>query len=84
MASFYENQPIDNRQGNYYVSIVDSGRSSLLAGPYPTHLGALLRVDAVRKLAHKLDQKSWFYGFGTVRVDTQHSKPGRLNDLLEA
>lgn len=69
---------------NYYVSVVDGPRQSLLAGPYKTHAEALSAVEPVRNIAYDVDPKSWFYAFGTIAMKEGYTKPGILNDKLAA
>ena len=74
-------QEPDSTPGNYYVSCVDGGRVGLLLGPFvDDHRAALSAVEAVREAAYAADPRSWFYSFGTVRVDTD--RPGVLNGVL--
>ena len=85
MATYYGDEPIDNRPGCYYVSVIDGPRFAFALGPFDTHLGALLRVTAVQRNMQKLtgDPKAAFYGYGTSRIDRCDDPPqGRLNDLL--
>jgi len=83
MATYYNDQTINNEPGHYYVSVIDGPRSSLLLGPFDTHMGALLNVEAVRREANRIDTKACFYGFGTASVPLQDSPPqGRLNDIF--
>lgn len=67
---------------NYYVSCVDGPRQALLAGPYKTHAEALSAIEPVRNVAYEFDPKSWFYGFGTMAMKTEYTKPGILNAHL--
>lgn len=58
----------DTAEGNYYVSVRDGRRSSLLVGPFPNdHATALRFVDAARDAAHSVDPKAWFYRNGGQR-----------------
>ncbi len=83
MAYYFDDQKIDHRPGHYYVSIIDGSRSSLLLGPFPRHMTALLKVSAVRRKAVEIDAKAHFYAFGTARVPAEDTAPiGRLNDLF--
>jgi hypothetical protein len=88
MATFtnqdsYLGDIVDDRPGDYYVSIVDGSRYALIAGPFDTHRKALAMVPAAKKIAEELDPRAVFYGFGTCRKDTS-DKPrlGILNDKL--
>src|SRR5690606_6507174 len=59
----------DSQPGAYYVSAVDAGRVALLAGPYVNdHAAALAMVEAARALAIELNDRAWWYAYGTVRV----------------
>ena len=81
-------------QTMYYVSVIDGPRFGdeiqikqfgLLAGPYETHAEALGKVDAVRKIAERVNAWAVFYAFGTCKLkEPVNGKypPGRLNDLL--
>lgn len=76
----------DPRPGPYYVSVTRDRRYALALGPFETHAGALEWVDAVRRLAHELEPRTWFDGFGTCRlddVDAADAPAGRLNDRAE-
>ena len=73
----------DPRPGAYYVSATDAGRYILLAGPFPTHAAALAKVDAARDIAHELDRKAIWYGYGTCRMDAPSTRVGMFNDRLE-
>lgn len=68
---------------NYYVSVVDGPQFNVLAGPYKTHAEALAMVEPVRTLAVELVPQSWFYGFGTVAMAANFTKPGKLSAILE-
>ena len=76
----YHGQLPDTKPGNYYVSIEDGSRHSLLLGPFSEHAAALAMVDQVKSKACELDSMACFYGFGTCRTET--TKPGVLNDLF--
>ena len=67
---------------NYYVSVVDGPQFNLLAGPYKTHAEALAMLRPTQDLANKLVPQSWFYGFGTVAMKPECTRPGKLNDKL--
>ena len=73
----------DLRPGAYYVSAVDGGRYALLAGPYPSHAAALAQVDAARTIAHELDPRAIWYGYGTCRMDAPSARIGMFNDRLK-
>ena len=84
MATYCDEQKIDNQPGHYYVSVIDGPRHGFLLGPFDHHLSALLRVPAVKKEALKIDSRAAFYGFGTARIDCCDDPPqGRLNDLFQ-
>lgn len=73
---------VDERPGNYYVSVIDGNRYGLLLGPFPTHRQALDMVEAVRKKAEEIDPRAVFYAFGTCRVEG-YNAPGKLNRFFE-
>ncbi|AJZ56027.1 hypothetical protein [Paraburkholderia fungorum] len=79
-------QTPDIKPGLYYVSAVRSGGRQWwpLLGPFPDdHLAAILKVDAVRKLACELDPRGCWYAYGTVRIEHQENPPqGALNKRL--
>lgn len=66
----------------YYTSVVDGPRMAVLAGPFRTHQEALDMVRPAKELAHQLDTKSVFYGFGTVKLATG-KLTGKLNEKLK-
>lgn len=67
---------------NYYVSVQDSGREMLLAGPFKTHAEAMAAVKRTTEVAHQRDPRSHFYAFGTVAMRHSYTKPGILNSHL--
>lgn len=67
---------------NYYVSVKDGPQFNVLAGPYKTHAEALEKLEPVRRLANELVPRSWFYAFGTVAMNADFTRPGKLNDQL--
>lgn len=75
-------QQPDTKPGAYYVTVIDAGRVGRLLGPFfNDHAAALAMVEPVRAKANELDPKSWFYAFGTCRVDADGPAPaGILND----
>ena len=78
-------QEPDPRPGNYYVSVCDRDRYALLAGPWPTHVEALAKVDDVRRKAQEVDPRGIWYAYGTCRLPDDDSAPipaGKLNALL--
>lgn len=78
----------------FYVSVIDGPRIGgeievkrfgLLAGPYETHQEAHDKVDAVRKIAEKVNVWAHFYAFGTCKLKEPLGGTyprGRLNHLL--
>ena len=79
-------QTPDTQPGEYYVTVVDGPRRTLLLGPYTNwHQGALDRVEDVRREAEKLDPRAVFYAFGTARLPGDDSVPiraGKFNSLF--
>lgn len=74
------NQSPDPRPGNYYVSVIDGGRTALLLGPFQTHQEALDHVEPVRAKGGELDPRAAFYAFGTARLpDDGIAIGGNLN-----
>lgn len=77
-------QEADSKPGDFYVSILDSGRYALALGPFrDDHAGALAQVDRVR--THVLDNypRAAWWAFGTCRLDSADDNPtGKLNDML--
>ncbi len=71
----------DPRPGHYYVSAIDGPDRYLVAGPWPTHWQALVRVAEVRALAEQRDGsgKAAFMAWGTARSD--EPLPSILGDL---
>ena len=65
----------------YYVSIIDGKKFNVVAGPFQEHQAALGMVDAARMIGSKVDPKSWFYGWGTVKMKDGH-RDGMLNSHL--
>ena len=79
-------QEPDTKPGLYYVSWVDGSTWGVLLGPFvDDHQKALDLVDAVHDRANELDRRSWFKGFGTLRLDSDIPNPpvGKLNLKLE-
>ena len=64
------------------MSVIDGPQFNLLAGPYKTHVEALAMLRPTQDLANKLVPQSWFYGFGTVAMKPECTRPGKLNDKL--
>lgn len=81
MAYYCNDQKIDNRPGNYYVSVISGPKRALVWGPFNTHLAALLRVERVRHDLPKIvgDYDSGFFGYGTARMDPGAAPLGRMN-----
>lgn len=76
-------QVADTAPGPYYVSIRDGDRFGLLAGPFATHREALDLVERARAAAHEANPvQAAFAGFGTCRMRTWCTSPGRLNEAL--
>ncbi len=76
-------QTPDPRPGRYYVSVLNGGRSALLAGPWPRHEQALAQVEAVRAFACEVDPRGHWYAFGTARLpEDSPAVPGKLNSGL--
>jgi hypothetical protein len=72
-----EQQP-DSRPGHYYVSALPDPATGyyLLAGPWPTHAGALAQVDAVRRFAEYADPvKAPWMAYGTCRYPETEPAP---------
>ena len=53
---------------DFYVTVLDSGRTGFLLGPYPTHEEAKAQVERGRELANKADPWAGFYSFGTASL----------------
>jgi len=70
---------IDVRDGNYYVSALDAGRTSPVAGPFSHHVGALSIIRKCRRIVEEHDPRAHFYSFGTVAMSPEYTKPGVLN-----
>jgi len=66
----------------YYVSIVDGDQFNIVAGPFETHKEALDMTERARKIGTEIDWKSWFYGWGTVKMKNGH-REGVLNKHLD-
>lgn len=65
----------------YYIDCIDAGRVALVAGPYRTLDEAEADRSAVQELAYKVDDRSWFYLWGTCKVINGH-RSGVLNDKI--
>ena len=77
-----EQQP-NPAPGNYYVSVVDAGRTGLLAGPFKMHAEALAKVDEVREIVVAEQPMAHFYAYGTVKMPDEYTKPGRFNNAIK-
>lgn len=53
--------------GSFYVTCMDADRRAVLLGPFETHSEALNNVDRGRDLACAVDERAWFYAYGTAR-----------------
>ena len=62
--------------GNYYVSVVDSGRTGLLLGPFTQHVTALGWVDACRAHAEQVDP--WRRFTPSARSGWRTTSPGQV------
>lgn len=65
----------------FYVSIIDGERFNVVAGPFRVHQEALEMVEPARTIGNRVGRKSWFYGWGTVKMENGHSD-GILNKHL--
>ena len=75
-------QIADTRPGEYYVSVVDGGRSALVLGPFTNdHAGAIAMVEQARIKAEGLDPRAVWYSFGTCRLPGNDSVPIRAGSL---
>lgn len=54
----------------FYVSVIDpeAGRKALAEGPFPTHMEALVALDAVKAAWDRVDHRTFWYAWGTARV----------------
>lgn len=83
--AFLQRKTIDHESGRYYVSMRDPDLPKkvwLLAGPFWFHREALAMVDRAREEAHKVDPWTWFKSVGTVRMQDDFDRPGKLNVRL--
>jgi hypothetical protein len=62
--------------GSYYVTVIDGGRTGLLAGPYATQGQASRMVAPARKIAQDRNRDAVWYAFGVSRIAS--TKPGVL------
>ena len=81
LSAIYNPIDIDTRPGNYYVSVVDHDRVGLLLGPFDDHSIALNNVDRCKEYARKVNDRAFWYSYGTVRFEN-YSRPGLFNDLI--
>ena len=65
----------------YYVSIKDAGKFAVVVGPFQTHQEALNMVEPAITAGHEADPKSWFYAWGTCKMENGH-RDGGLNKKL--
>lgn len=56
----------------FYVSCIEGSRKALVAGPYASHEDALNAVYRVKLAASKVDDRSWFYAWGTAGSDDEY------------
>ena len=80
-------QAPDTTPGNYYVSAGESGSAHFytMLGPFvDDHAAALAAVETVRSKCHELDRsgKSHWMSYGTVRMASDFTRPGKLNQHL--
>jgi hypothetical protein len=68
--------------GGFYVTVKDGGRTGWLLGPYGTHEEALDLVGAGRKLAESVNDRAFWYAYGTSRIVDGRRPDGLLNSLL--
>ena len=61
----------------FYVSVINGNDYRLLAGPYATKEEAENTMPKAREIACKVDERAWFYAFGTCKAET--NQPGILN-----
>jgi hypothetical protein len=82
-----EQQQPDSKPGAYYVSAIDGPRKALILGPFiDDHAGALAMVEKAREKAEQLDNKAFWYAYGTCRVPTDGSvllRAGVLNRYFD-
>ncbi len=65
----------------FYVSIIDGDKFNVVAGPYKTHKKALEMVAPAKNAGREHDARSFFYAWGTAKMDTGH-RDGLLNPYL--
>lgn len=58
--------PDDGRA--FFVSVQSGAKAGFLAGPYTTHTGALVHVEAARQMAEAADPRAPWYAFGTCQA----------------
>jgi hypothetical protein len=64
---------------HFYVSAIDGSRRYLIAGPYPTIIHALEKVETVLEIADRRDPRAWFMAWGTAGSDVEFKTPlGRV------
>jgi hypothetical protein len=61
----------------FYVSVIDGPRKGFLLGPYSSHEEALKNVERGKQMSLDSDNatRSWFYGYGTCKIETQKELP---------
>lgn len=76
-------QTPDTKPGNYYVTVVrEGGDYRPLLGPFPNdHASALALVDAAKDKAIEIDDRAFWYAYGTARID-DYDRPGLLNEYF--
>ena len=77
----FNNREPDLRPGHYYVSVIDSQRVVLAAGPFVHHLDALAHIKAVKYYCLDNYPDAAFWGFGTCRTP-DGERIGKLNHIL--
>ena len=80
-VSYIPEQSPDPRPGAYYCTVLDNSRVGFLAGPFATHQEALDTVPAAKAAAESVNNRAFWYAYGTVRLDNPIG-PGVLNDIL--
>lgn len=66
----------------FYVSVINGNDYRLLAGPYSTKEEAENMMPKAREIACKVDERAWFYAFGTCKADMQQKGILNANNLL--
>ena len=81
--NFKEEESDPSVPGNFYVSVIDDQKWTLVYGPFKTHREALENVTKAKDKAYQLDPKSFWYAWGTVKMKLSYDKPGILNKYLD-